>query len=80
MDEKERRIEPFNIERTRKNMKEDFDKITTLDDLKDFFLQLLPKMMDTDIRVVEALQHIKHVIEVVYKSEKQNKEGKKVEE
>lgn len=72
MDEKERRLEPFNIERTRKNMKEDFDKITTLDDLKDFFLQLLPKMMETDVRVVEALQHIKHVIEVVYKSEKQN--------
>lgn len=74
MDEKERRIEPFNIERTRKSMKEDFDKITTLDDLKDFLLQLLPKMMDTDVRVVEALQHIKQVIEVVYKSEKQNKE------
>ena len=73
MDEKER-LEPFNIDRTRKNMKEDFNKITTLDDLKDFLLQLLPKMMDTDVRVVEALQHIKHVIEVVYKSEKQNKE------
>ena len=79
MDEKER-LEPFNIERTRKNMKEDFDKITTLDDLKDFFLQLLPKMMETDVRVVEALQHIKHVIEVVYKSEKQNKEEKEVKE
>ena len=71
---------PFSIERTRKNMKEDFDKITTLDDLKDFFLQLLPKMMETDVRVVEALQHIKYVIEVVYKSEKQNREDKKVED
>ena len=71
---------PFDIERTKKNMKEDFDKITTLDDLKDFFLQLLPKMMETDIRVVETLQHIKHVIEVVYKSEKQNREDKKVED
>ena len=65
---------PFSIDRTRKKMEEDFNKILTLDDLKDFLLQLLPKMMDTDVRVVEALQHIKHVIEVVYKSEKQNKE------
>lgn len=70
----DKKLEPFNIDRTRKKMEEDFNKITTLDDLKDFFLQLLPKMMDTDVRVVEALQHIKHVIEVVYKSEKQNKE------
>ena len=58
MDEKERRLEPFNIERTKKNMKEDFDKITTLDDLKDFFLQLLPKMMETDIYSLEKLKTI----------------------
>ena len=70
----EKDLRPFDIERTKKNMKEDFDKINTLDDLKDFLLQLLPKMMETDVRVVEALQHIKHVIEVVYKSEKQNRE------
>lgn len=79
MDEKER-LEPFNIDRTRKKMEEDFNKILTLDDLKDFLLQLLPKMMDTDVRVVEALQHIKHVIEVVYKSEKQNKEEDEVKD
>ena len=71
---------PFNIDRTKKNMKEDFNKINTLDDLKDFLLQLLPKMMETDIRVVETLQHIKHVIEVVYKSEKQNSKEKEIED
>ena len=67
-------LKPFSIDSTRESMKEDFDKINTLDDLKDFLLQLLPKMMETDVRVVEALQHIKHVIEVVYKSEKQDRE------
>lgn len=54
----DKKLEPFNIDRTRKKMEEDFNKITTLDDLKDFFLQLLPKMMETDIYALEKLKTI----------------------
>ena len=54
----EKKLEPFSIDRTRKKMEEDFNKILTLDDLKDFFIQLLPKMMDTDIYALEKLKTI----------------------
>lgn len=66
---------PFSIDRVREKMKEDFNKINTLDDLKDFLLQLLPKMMETDIDtstyVVETLQSLRRIMrDVREKSEK----------
>lgn len=52
-----------------KELKEDFGKIKNLEDLKDFLLRLLPKMMETDIETSEnllrTLQTMKHIMQGV---------------
>lgn len=62
-------LKPFSIDSTRESMKEDFQSINTLDDLKDFLLQLLPKMMETDIAtttyVVETLEALRRIMREV---------------
>lgn len=49
-----------------KELEDDFGKIKTLDDLKDFLLQLLPKMMETDIKaneaILETLHFVRHIM------------------
>ena len=41
-------LRSFNIERVRVKMREDFQSINTLEDLKDFLLQVLPTMKEVD--------------------------------
>ena len=57
------------IERVRVKMKEDFNSINTLEDLKDFLLQVLPKMMETDVMVssyvVETLEALRRIMSEV---------------
>ena len=59
-------LRSFDIERVRESMKEDFQSINTLEDLKDFLLMVLPKMMETDIAtstyVVETLEALRMIM------------------
>jgi len=59
-------LKPFSTDSIRESMKEDFDKINTLEDLKDFLLQVLPKMMETDIAtstyMVETLEALRMIM------------------
>ena len=62
-------LRSFDIERVRVKMKEDFNSINTLEDLKDFLLQVLPKMMETDVMVssyvVETLEALRRIMSEV---------------
>ena len=62
-------LRSFDIERVRVKMREDFSSINTLEDLKDFLLQVLPKMMETDIAtstyVVETLEALRRIMSEV---------------
>lgn len=66
-------LRSFDIERVRVKMKEDFNSINTLEDLKDFLLQILPKMMETDINissyVVETLEALRMIMRDVNEKE-----------
>ena len=63
------KLRSFDIERIRVKMKEDFESINTLEDLKDFLLQVLPKMMETDVNissyVVETLEALRMIMSEV---------------
>ena len=63
------KLRSFDIERIRVKMKEDFESINTLEDLKDFLLQVLPKMMGTDVNissyVVETLEALRMIMSEV---------------
>lgn len=62
-------LRSFDIERVRVKMREDFNSINTLEDLKDFLLQVLPKMMETDVMVssyvVETLEALRRIMSEV---------------
>ena len=66
-------LKPFSIDSTKKNMKEDFNSINTLEDLKDFLLQVLPKMMETDVNissyVIETLEALRRIMKEVDEKE-----------
>ena len=66
-------LRPFSTDSVRESMKEDFDKINTLEDLKDFLLLLLPKMMETDVNissyVVETLEALRMIMRDVNEKE-----------
>lgn len=66
-------LKPFSTDNIRESMKEDFQSINTLDDLKDFLLQVLPKMMETDIAtstyVVETLEALRMIMREVDEKE-----------
>lgn len=66
-------LKPFSIDSIKVKMKEDFDKINTLEDLKDFLLQVLPKMMGTDVNissyVVETLEALRMIMKDVNEKE-----------
>ena len=64
----------FDIDHMKETLKGDFEKMKSLDDLKDFLLELLPKMMETDIKAyssaLEMLQQLRAVIEEVNENDK----------
>lgn len=66
-------LKPFSTDSVRESMKEDFQSINTLEDLKDFLLQVLPKMMETDIAtstyVVETLEALRRIMRDVNEKE-----------
>ena len=66
-------LRSFDIERVRVKMREDFSSINTLEDLKDFLLQVLPKMMETDVMVssyvVETLEALRRIMSEVNERE-----------
>ena len=66
-------LRSFNIERVRVKMREDFQSINTLEDLKDFLLQVLPTMMETDIAistyVIETLEALRRIMKEVDEKE-----------
>lgn len=66
-------LKAFSKERVRVKMKEDFESINTLEDLKDFLLQVLPKMMETDVNissyVVETLEALRMIMRDVDEKE-----------
>ena len=67
------KLRSFDVERVRVKMKEDFNSINTLEDLKDFLLQVLPKMMETDVNissyVVETLEALRMIMKDVNEKE-----------
>ena len=67
------KLRSFDVERVRVKMKEDFESINTLEDLKDFLLQVLPKMMETDVNissyVVETLEALRMIMKEVNEKE-----------
>lgn len=66
-------LRPFSTDSVRESMKEDFQSINTLEDLKNFLLQVLPKMMETDIAtstyVVETLEALRRIMREVDEKE-----------
>ena len=66
-------LRSFSKERVRVKMREDFNSINTLEDLKDFLLQVLPTMMETDVNissyVVETLEALRMIMRDVNEKE-----------
>lgn len=64
----------FDIDHMKETLRGDFEKMKSLDDLKDFLLELLPKMMETDIKAyssaLELLQQLRAAMKEVNENDK----------